>query len=130
MDIAIQSQMLFGDSQSLFDFFLVHRLLHDQYAAAIVAKGGATPPLGGLSSTIAVEHWAAAMKPDGRGDSPVLLDWLRLHQNIHQAEYALLGFGQIPDLEDIDFSKEGQFYDWMFAHADIHLITSQALGVT
>ncbi len=130
MDIGLQSQMLFGDDASLYDFFLVHRMLHDQYAVKIAAAGKGATPTGGMSSESALQAWISAMRKQGPGSAPVLLDWLKLHQNLHQAEYQALGFGLLPDLIDVDFSLEDQFYDWMYGHAAIHTIQSQALGVT
>lgn len=130
MNIDLQSQMQFGDEQALRDLFLVHRLTHDAYAKAIVAKGGPSTPTGGLSNDAALAEWGALMKGDDVGSAAILRDWLELHQNLHQAEYSALGFGQLPDLANIDFSQASQFYDWMAGHADIHAVVGRATGVT
>ena len=122
--------MKFKDSESLRDLFLVHRLLHDQYSAAIVAKEGQPTPTAGLSNEIALEDWAFTMQGEVQGLMPALGDWLQLHQNLHQAEYAAANIGLLPDLVDVDFSDEEQFYDWMQLHSDLHQQQSVALGIT
>jgi len=120
VDIDLQSQMNFGDAESLRDLFLVHRFVHDQYAAQIVAKGGQVTPTGGLSSELALAEWVVTMQGDAPGLMPALGDWLQLHQNLHQAEYQAVNAGLMPDLVDVDFSDEQQFYDWMELHRDLH----------
>lgn len=130
MNISLQSQMLFGDEQSLRDLFLVHRMAHDAYAKAIIGKGGPPMPTGGLSNEFALREWGSLMRGEDAGSAAILRDWLELHQNLHQAEYAAVGFGLLPDLVNVDFSQEGQFYDWMFGHTEIHNIIGQAVGVT
>ena len=130
MNIGLQSQMLFGDEQSLRDFFLVHRMVHDAYSKAIIAKGGPVMPTGGLSNEFALKEWGALMRGADIGKAAVLRDWLELHQNLHHAAYAAVGFGLLPDLVDTDFAQEDQFYDWMFGHEAIHALIGQAVGVT
>lgn len=120
MDIDLQSQMNFGDEESLRDLFLVHRFVHDQYSAQIVAQGGLPTPTAGLSSEIALADWVVTMKGDSPGLMPALGDWLQLHQNLHQAEFQAVNTGFLPDLVDVDFSDQQQFYDWMELHRALH----------
>ena len=130
MNIDVQSQMQYGDEGALRDLFLVHSLVHDEYAKAIATKRGTPTPTGGMRSNYALDEWAAVMRKEIPAGAAILADWLQLHNNLHQAEYEALGFGLSPDLSEPDFTDESQFYDWMFAHNQIHLLVGKALGVT
>lgn len=135
MNIQAQSQIGFGEEEPLRDFFFVHRLVHLQVDGVIVNAGGGSMPNATIDSERALEGWIAQMR---RGRDPnmiaepgaayALSDWLQLHDNLHQAEYAALRLGLAPALSEVDFTQQNQFYDWMYAHSAIHDTLDQATG--
>lgn len=129
MNIDLQSQIEFGDVDGLRDFFLVHRFVHEAYGVTIAAKGGPATPTAAVGSDVGLDAWSVAMLGEVEQQGPGLVDWLQLHQELHQAEYSALGFGLLPDLRDVDMTNEQQFYDWMYGHQQIHDLVGGALGI-
>jgi hypothetical protein len=124
--------MVFGDAAGLKDFFLVHRFVHDQTAAALAKQVNRSVSTFGLSSSAAEEAWAMLMR-EGSGSIPLALtDWLKFHADIHTTTYTLLGQpGTVaPDLSVADFSQAQGFNDWMFVHQQMHDFESSQLGLT
>ena len=135
MNIQAQSQIEFGDEDGMHDFFFVHRLVHIQVDGAITRAGLGVPPNATIDSERALQGWLQQMRKGRNPDADVepgaayaLTDWLQLHDNLHQSEYAALNLGEAPDLSVVDFSQENQFYDWMYAHSAIHDTLNQATG--
>jgi hypothetical protein len=133
VNIQLQSQTPYGNEDGLRDFFFVHKLVHIAVDAAATLKGLGNAANATLDSTAALDGWLAAMRKDDgapRGGDYALRDWLQLHAALHQAEYAMWGLGQAPELGVVDFGSESQFYDWMLAHSDVHDTLNQAAGIT
>lgn len=130
MNIQVQSQMNFGDENSLQDFFFVHRLVHIQVDGVIATNGGGSMPNSTIDSERALETWGGLMveREIDDGGRAALLDWLQLHANLHQAEYSALQLGVAPELGVVDFAQQNQFYDWMYAHSAVHDTLDQATG--
>jgi hypothetical protein len=128
MSIDLVSQMSFGDAMALRDWMFVHRLEHNRFAQ-VLANRGVAPVPGGVDSPSATEAWIRMMQDP---ESPIersVIDWLQTHNTLHQSEFDALGFGQAPDIEDVDFRDASQFYDWMFAHTLIHDQVAASLGL-
>ena len=124
--------MRYGDRTSLLDFSLVHRLAHAQIDGVIASRGLGSMPDPTLDSGRVMEVWAQLMAPEAALSTEAqrpLTDWLQLHANLHEAEYLALKLGDAPELSIVDFSNEKQFYDWMFAHAEVHDTLNQATGL-
>ena len=133
MNLDLQSQMAYGDREGLADFLLVHRLVHQQVDAVIAQAQRGIMPSATINSSAAEQVWGALMDPDAEisvQDAQVMQDWLQVHANLHQAEYTALNLGYAPDLSQVDFGDEAQFYVWMYAHAAIHDTLDQATGTT
>ena len=133
MNIEVQSQILFGDVQGLKDWFLVHRLAHHGVDEAIAQAGRGSMPSATIDSDSAMHAWAALMTPGATVDAlsrRALLNWMTLHDSLHQAEYGALGLGTAPDMGLADLGDEQQFYDWMQVHSQVHDIENTAAGVT
>lgn len=132
MNIDIQSTMRFGDEVGLKDFFFVHRLVHQGVDAVIATRGNGVMPNAAIDSTLALAAWLAFMRQDDVNDEEryALNDWLQLHDQLHQDEYAAFGLGQAPTLGSVDFSNDQQFYDWMFVHGAVHDTLNLAAGIT
>lgn len=131
MNIQAQSLMDFGDKAALLDFMLVHRLVHLQIDDYLVQQGKGSMPNPALDSGDVAEIWYRLMvSPNSLVAENLrpLTDWLELHGNLHQAEYAALNLGQAPELVNVDFRNKEQFYDWMYVHAAVHDTLNQATG--
>lgn len=133
MNIQLQSQMAYGDTTGLRDFFFVHHLVHQAVDAHIAAAGKGAMANAVLDSDSALDGWAAVMRKDESvpsGKASALTDWLHLHAALHQGEYSAFGLGIAPDLGVVDFSSERQFYDWMLAHREVHDTLNAAARIT
>ena len=128
MDITIQSQMPYGDAAALEDWFLAHRFEHEQTSAALGSKFGATISTAAIGSGAAARAWVEVMR--GGPTSKELSDWLSLHWNLHQSEFDAMGFGQAPDLREVNFGSKAESDDWHYAHAAIHAAVQQNLGLS
>lgn len=128
MQVDLASQIQFGDASGIRDFMLVHRMAHAAISLGFEQRNVPPMSLVALESAAATEAWIATMQ--GNDQPEALSDWLRLHYDLHQAEFNALGFGQAPDISTVDFRSPLQFYDWMFAHATMHDQVATALGVS
>jgi hypothetical protein len=132
MNIDLDSQMRYGDTEGLRNFLLHHQQIHSQIQTAIFARTGALLP-SLLPSSAAEDAWIAVMRSTVSGQpapSPhALIDWLQFHSDLHNQEYSALGQGQAPDLSVADFSKPDQFEDWMYAHQQLHDQLATFLGI-
>ena len=131
MNIDLASTFDFGNTDALRTFMAVHRSVHDATSAALSAKYAGSFSTFGLSAGVAEGQWIEIMRTR-RGPMPEALnDWLRYHAQIHNATYArLAGTGTVaPDLSVVDFSKETEFYDWMYVHQQMHDYEQDALGI-
>ena len=131
MNLDLASTFRFGDAQALAFFFLDHRVVHEQVAAALAAQLGQSITTFDVSSAAAEAEWAEAMSTQTPGGQ-ALDDWLHFHADIHNTTYQLIfGTGTYPpDLSQVDFSKPTGFYDWMYVHQIVHDYEQQALGLT
>jgi hypothetical protein len=124
----------FGDESGLKNFFLVHRFIHDQTAAALTAKFNIAASSFGIFDSNAETEWLKVMKEAKPGQRPpqALSNWLKVHADIHVATYGLLGQSPTtaPDLSLVDFGDQEQFYDWMYAHQQMHDFEQASLGLT
>ena len=57
-----------------------------------------------------------------------LVTWLQLHQQIHNAQNAVLDIAG-SDLTSVDFSKPEESGDWIWIHAQEHQQACNLLGV-
>ena len=57
-------------------------------------------------------------------------DWLAFHNDVHQSEFAILGFTSMPDLSDVDLTNKEEYADWMNQHSLIHMYINQILNIT
>lgn len=133
MNIDLASTLAFGDIDGFRNFFLVHRIVHDEEAAAFGAKLNVTTSTFGVQDSSAEEAWSHLMKSRPGTKSPQsLINWLYLHAQIHIQAYDLLGGTPTaaPDLSQVDFSSPDQFYDWMYVHQQMHDYEQQTLGIT
>jgi hypothetical protein len=132
VNIQIESQMFYGDEQALRSFFFVHYLVHKQVDSVIASRSLGSNANATIDSSRALDGLVQAMlKPPQRdeGAARALSDWLQLHADLHQAEYAALQLGLAPDLGVVRFEDESAFYDWMFAHAAVHDTLGAATGI-
>ena len=83
-------------------------------------------------------HSAAATKLEGMGKSidayPLneignVKDWMLIHYQTHQQEFAQLGLVGLPDLSEFDLSDEQQYNDFMLAHYAAHQAVNAVLGL-
>jgi hypothetical protein len=134
MIIDLSATTSFGDDSGMKNFFLVHRFIHDQTAAALSAKFHVASSSFGIYDSLADEAWLALMKNGKAGTRPppALAGWLKIHADIHVANYTLLGQTPTtaPDLSLVDFGDQEQFYDWMFVHSQMHDFEQSSLGLT
>jgi hypothetical protein len=134
MIIDLAASAGFSDQSGMQNFFLVHRFVHDETAAALTAKYNVAQSSFGVTDQIAEREWLKLMadaKP-GQPVPPALQIWLQVHNDIHVATYTLLGQTPdgAPDLSLVDFGSEQEFYDWMYDHQQIHDWEQQSLGIT
>jgi hypothetical protein len=124
----------FADQSGMKNFFLVHRFVHDQTANALTARFNVAASSFGVTDQIAEEQWLKTMadaKP-GQPAPPALQTWLKVHADIHVATYTLLGQTPTaaPDLSIVDFGSQQEFYDWMYAHQQMHDWEQASLGLS
>jgi hypothetical protein len=134
MNIDLDSQIQYGDTEGLRQFFLTHRFVHAQTALAISQQFSIALPSIGLASGAAEDAWSELMTARINGESrqptQPLLDWLNLHAQLHQHEYSAVSPSLIaPDLSTVNFNNEEQFNEWMQAHQQMHDAVSQSLGI-
>lgn len=132
MNLDIASSIDFGDSDGLLHFFNDHRFVHEEESIALTAKYGGVFSTFGLFSSLAEDAWINLMRTRQGPPPQALIDWLQVHAFIHDQTYAALaGSGTTaPDLSVVDFSKEDQFYDWMYVHQQMHDYEQQTLGLS
>jgi hypothetical protein len=133
MNIDLSATTGFGDESGMKNFFLVHRFIHDQTAAALTAKFHVAASSFGIFDSKADDEWLNLMKnaKPGTTPPPSLRNWLKIHADIHVATYTLLGQTPTtaPDLSLVDFGDQEQFYDWMFVHQSMHDFEQASLGL-
>jgi hypothetical protein len=134
MIIDLAASTGFSDQSGMRNFFLVHRFVHDQTAAALTAKFSVPQSSFGITDEIAEREWLKVMA-DAKPGQPVpaaLQTWLKVHSDIHIATFSLLGQTPTgaPDLSTVDFGSQQEFYDWMYAHQNMHDFEQSALGLT
>lgn len=134
MIIDLAATTTFGDDQGMKNFFFVHRFVHDATAQALTARFGVNASSFGIVDSLAEDAWLKLMrdKKPGQKIPNSLLGWLKIHSDMHIATYTLLGQTPTtaPDLSQVDFGSEDQFYDWMFVHQEMHDFEQQSLGLT
>lgn len=133
MNIDLASTLAFGDIDGFRNFFLLHRIVHDEEATAFTAQFNVAFSTFGVQDSSAEEAWSKLMKSKpGTKPPQSLIDWLYLHSQIHIQAYDLLGGTPTtaPDLSQVDFSSPDQFYDWMYVHQQMHDFEQQSLGIT
>ena len=132
MNLDLASQLAFGDLEGLRNFLLLHRVVHDQEAAALTAKFHSPVSTFGVMDEAAEAEWARLMRSKpGTKASLALVNWLYLHAQIHNQSYALLNGATTvaPDLSQVDFSSASQFNDWMYVHQQMHDFEQSSLGI-
>jgi hypothetical protein len=134
MNIDLSATTGFNDRQGLQNFLLVHRFVHLETATALTAKFNVPFSTFGIDSQIAEDAWLKLMS-DGKAGQKVpaaLQDWLKVHADMHNYSYTLLGQSPTvaPDLSQVDFGSADQFYDWMYVHQEMHDFEYQTLGLT
>lgn len=134
MIIDLSATTSFGDDSGMKNFFLVHRFIHDQTAAALTAKFNVAASSFGIFDSNADTEWLKLMKDAKAGTTPppALRNWLQVHADIHVANYVLLGQTPTtaPDLSVVDFGDQEQFYDWMYVHQQMHDFEQASLGLS
>jgi len=131
-DLTPYTQIPFGDTEGLTQFFFAHRLNHIAIDHAIITNSLGNPANSTIDSQEALNSWIKQMnKPDETEDktASILFDWLTWHDNLHQAEYNAFGLGESPSINQFDTKNPGDFYNWMYLHAQMHEILNQAAGI-
>ncbi len=109
------TQMLdvpFRDKDSLKAWLLDHYVEHERFAyETVVTQGLSSPVMLPIQS------------------QPDLAGWLMDHQAMHTSLDQILGIGSNPDLVDVDWNNESEFYDWQQLHDDIHELIKATLGI-
>jgi hypothetical protein len=103
MDFDSLSDVKFGDEDSLRGFLFANGLQHQLFRNQFSTLGFQTPSY-----------------PLFDVDISNLDDWLQMHQVEHQAFASLLGLDNPFNMQDADWNKEDQFYDWLATHLFIH----------
>jgi hypothetical protein len=132
VNLDLASTFDFGNETALKTFFFDHRVVHEETATALTNTYGGAFSTFGIASPIAEGQWLEAMRSRKGPMLPALQDWLRFHAQIHNTTYMrLAGTGTLaPDLSIVDFSKEDQFYDWIYVHQEMHDFEQDTLGIT
>jgi hypothetical protein len=60
---------------------------------------------------------------------PFITRWLTQHEAVHEQLRFFTGVSGV-NLADVDFSQQGEFYDWLDVHRNEHVLLRQALGIT
>jgi hypothetical protein len=124
----------FSDQSGMRNFFLVHRFVHHQTAAALTAKYHVAASSFGITDENSEKEWLALMQKAKPGQMPgmALRNWLTVHNAIHVANYVLLGQTPTgaPDLSQVDFGSQDQFFSWMYDHQLVHDFEQSSLGLT
>jgi hypothetical protein len=132
MNLDLVSNLPFNDARALSDFMLVHRLVHLETANALSQQFKVPASTVGIEAQAAEDAWIRLMADKKAPKNPTALrTWLDLHQQIHLATYELLGGDQSssPDLSQVDFSNESEFYDWLQVHQEVHDYEQSTLGI-
>ena len=134
MNIDLAATTGFNDRQGFQNFLLVHRFVHDATAAALTRKFAIPVSSFGIAGQLAEEQMLSLMA-GGQPGQPVpvgVQDWLKVHADIHNQSYTLLGQSPTvaPDLSQVDFGSAEQFYDWMYAHQEMHDWEYSQLGLS
>jgi hypothetical protein len=131
MNLDLFANFEHGDAQGLAQFMMAHRFIHNQESEALTAQFGASISTFGLTSAAAEQEWIDLMQ-NGKGPSTALQDWLKFHADMHVKAYTLLGQSATaaPDLSEVNFASEDQFYEWMLAHQSAHDFEQNSLGLT
>ena len=111
VNIAVFSDLPFGDKDAMLDFLGAHAIAHSGIASTIMAGGGL------------IESLPLSESPDT--DS----SWMQDHYQAHLSIGKYLG-QSVPDLSGYDLKKPEQFDDWMAVHGDLHTSINAALGIT
>ena len=111
--MSIYNSLRADDEEGKKDFFLANALEHSRITHTFLSHG--------------LEQQAEPIT-DGDFDDD---EWLRIHNDRHQAEITLLGLQQYSvDLESVDADDEFSLSDWMQRHSEIHLLVNATLGLT
>lgn len=117
----LDSQMNFGDDEGLKVWFHDHQVQHQMYVAKLTGAYNTQPPSFDLIDDGAINDWISAMKKKKEGVlTPRLLTWMQAHERLHSVELNAIGSGTTISLSTSDFRDDGQFYDWMTYHQDLH----------
>lgn len=111
MNIDLQSNIRFGDSDSFKIFLGDHAMAHLQYQSAMFTQRGVQVP-------------GFDMAELGRPD-----EWALSHYEIHRAINSVVNLPEPSDLLTFDLSKEDTFLDWMINHQYLHDATDTLLGL-
>jgi len=134
MNIDLSATTGFNDSEGFKNFLLVHRFVHDHTASALTAKFAVPVGTFGLDNQLAEGQILGLMRggKPGQRIPTGLQDWLKVHADMHNQSYTLLGQSPTvaPDLSQVDFGSAEQFYDWMYVHQQMHDFEYQSLGLT
>lgn len=101
----------FGDKDAWKVFLLQHALAHKAISDYLAAQNTPTDTL--------------VFPDDAGGQKP----WLLQNALAHQQNYDLLNLGSIPNLEEVDLTKQEEYYSWMLFHAQIHAQENLAAGL-
>jgi hypothetical protein len=107
------AQPVFGDPDSLREFFFENGIQHQAFAERLIDLGFVVPRY-----------------PLIDADVEDLDDWLQIHQIEHQAFATILDLDNPFNLLDTDWNQEDDFYDWINTHLLVHEQIARALGVT
>lgn len=110
MNIDLQSQLTFGDKQSMLIFLGDHAFAHDT-----------------IADTIADADYPTVKFP--LVEIGNIADWIQYHAAEHDSINTALNIGSPPDLRDVNFDDEQQFYDWMLNHRLLHDVINSTLGI-
>lgn len=131
-DLTPYTQIPFGDTEGLTQFFFAHRLNHIAIDQKIITNSLGSPANATIDSQEALKSWIQQMtKPDETDEkaASIFFDWLTWHDNLHQAEYNALNLGDSPSIGQFDPKSQGDFYSWMYLHAQMHETLNQAAGI-
>ena len=130
LDIA--SAMTYGDDDAMRDFFLIHNIQHQRYAALIVTPSVKIPSFdvadeGALEDIIQIFH--AHKEGHKMPMTARLSNWLNMHYELHSGEMGALNLGGTTDISVVDFGNVSEFSNWLFNHQETHASEDAALGI-
>lgn len=111
MNIDLQSNMRFGDTEAFLIFLGDHALAHQQYQAAMFTQKGVQIPGFDMAELGDPKEWALA------------------HYEIHRAIGSVLLLPEPTDLLELDLEREAQFYTWTYNHQVLHDAIDTVLGL-